>query len=100
MKFAALRADNRASWLVTIGAGLASLCAGWAVGVLLHPSAASPAKTVAMRFPANWTDIPYSPPPAEVAEASEVAEPPQWLNFTNPQPVFAAASFPSVTPPV
>ena len=104
MKIAGLIAGNRAlAWLVMAGAGVVSLVAGWAAGALLNPADA-PAKAVAMRFPAQWTDIPHSPPPAEVAEAP-AAEPPQWLTFTNPQTTYATASAmwaadPAATPPV
>jgi hypothetical protein len=68
-----------------IAAGAASLAAGWGVGELLIPTASSaePAKIVAMRFPAEWTDT-YSPPPADVAENPEA--PPQWLALVAPRP--------------
>jgi hypothetical protein len=78
MKAVGRYTGTRASaWLVLGAWGVASLAGGWVIGALLFP-AASPTKAVAARFPVEWTDLPYSPPPAEVAEREEDARP-QWL---------------------
>jgi hypothetical protein len=60
------------------------------VGALLTPGP-TPAKTVAMRFPVQWTDVPHSPPPVEVAESESVPVQPQWLAFMNPHTSYPIA---------
>jgi hypothetical protein len=81
------------------------MAAGWALGMLLFPPTMSPANAVAMRFPVEWTDLPFTPPPAEVAEAE--AAKPQWLALvTDPaeagtgqgRPVVYAAGSDEVSP--
>jgi hypothetical protein len=81
------------------------MAAGWVLGVLLFPPTISPANAVAARFPVEWTDIPFTPPPAEVAEAEGAK--PQWLALvTEPaepdtapgRPVIYAAGSDEVSP--